>query len=157
MQKLKKENSAIALNYIAGMVFKHFKDIIQDKKGLLYGLDYMLIDAQKMDNNYIETYLNRGRIKRALAFLEGTTSEEKVKLLHDAINILDDIISLNDTYDSAYYNRACYKCLLGYNATAVLKDLKKGIELDQSNSDYARTDPDFESIKDLPDFLKLTL
>jgi quercetin dioxygenase-like cupin family protein len=50
-----------------------------------------------------------------------------------------------------YYNAACFESLTG-NKEAAIAHLKRAIELDPEALEFARTDSDFDSIRDDPEF-----
>jgi len=63
--------------------------------------------------------------------------------------------SVIDPKDSlAYYNQACAYSMLKQNEEA-LKYLKKAIELDEKSKEMAKTDPEFDNIRNDPEFKKL--
>ncbi len=63
----------------------------------------------------------------------------------------------NDTdYESAYYNRACYRAILDMPKNEILQDLKSSILLRSMNAELAREDNDFHKLWNDEDFLKVT-
>lgn len=72
----------------------------------------------------------------------------------EALKAHDMAIKLKPDLANAYFNRACVYALIGDKENA-LKDLAKAIELDGKCKEKARTDKDFSSLRDDPDFKAL--
>ena len=73
---------------------------------------------------------------------------------HEALVAFDRAIGLRSGYAGARYQRACVQARLD-NKDEALQDLKKAIELEAKNRERARTDDDFATLHDDPDFRKL--
>jgi uncharacterized protein (TIGR03067 family) len=73
----------------------------------------------------------------------------------EAIKSLDKATELRPEWAESWYYRACAHSLKGDKAKAIT-DLKKALELKPSLKSRAATDPDFKSLRDNPDFKKLT-
>ena len=71
-----------------------------------------------------------------------------------ALIACDHAIRLRPDFDEAYYNRACAHARLQHRDKAV-RDLKKAIDLDVKFREMARTEDDFASLRDDPEFRKL--
>jgi tetratricopeptide (TPR) repeat protein len=79
----------------------------------------------------------------------------KLKRYEESISMCDKAIEVNPNYPRAWYSRACSYALLG-NVEQAIKNLEKSIEI--SNRRYrevAKTDLDFEDIRDNEEFTKL--
>ncbi|MCP5141206.1 MAG: hypothetical protein H6980_02495 [Gammaproteobacteria bacterium] len=76
--------------------------------------------------------------------------------INDAWNMVDKLISIEPSHQTAWYNRACYGALLGKEKTQILNDLAKAIELFPTYRSLATKDPDFESLRNDSDFKALT-
>ncbi|MGB7272313.1 MAG: tetratricopeptide repeat protein [Geitlerinemataceae cyanobacterium] len=97
------------------------------------------IETQPNDD---ETWYNRGY---ALFTLKRT--EEALASYHRAIE-------LNPNNASAWYNTACLYAMQ-QNLDAAISHLQKAIDLDPKYRDMAKTDTDFDCIRDCDRFLKL--
>jgi len=64
----------------------------------------------------------------------------------EAISSYDKALEINSNYASAYYNKACLSALQTKIETA-LESLTKAIELDPKYQEMAKTDNDFDSIR----------
>jgi hypothetical protein len=73
-------------------------------------------------------------------------AEKNLGLLHKAISVLTDCITKHPVYERAYYNRACYRCIVGDPEDIVLADLDRAIKLFGGYRDLARRDEDFRRI-----------
>lgn len=67
--------------------------------------------------------------------------------INEAIEAMDRLLALNPTSEVGHYNRACYKSVRGDDEESVLIDLEKAIDLLPDYRDYARREPDLESIR----------
>lgn len=79
--------------------------------------------------------------------------------LDKAIEVLEKIITIDESFSYAHYNLACYYCQylpqdVSYRKL-VLEHLARAITLWSEFKVYAKDDLDFQSIKDDPDFIKL--
>jgi tetratricopeptide (TPR) repeat protein len=70
----------------------------------------------------------------------------------EALNAIGRAFSIDPNYEAAYYNRACYKSILGYAKNDILKDLEMAIKIFPANKKFAKTDEDFRSLWNDPDF-----
>lgn len=112
-----------------------------------------LQEAIELDEENLRAYIELGRVRKrqAMAVSEG----ERNLLLRDAVRLCSHVIEKDPTYVIAYYNRSCYRCLLGDDIKDFLPDLKKSIELDTTNKLYARKEEDFRTVENEPLFKKL--
>lgn len=86
-------------------------------------------------------------IGQSLAYdLKGMTEE--------AIRICNRIFEINPNHPVAFYNRACFNSKIGKLEEA-LSDLERAIRLDSLFKDVARTENDFEKIRNEPRFKEL--
>jgi len=95
--------------------------------------------AIELKPDYHEAWSNRGI---ALSELGQTDA---------AIASYDKAIEIKSDYDSAHYNKACCYALQG-NWEAAIASLQRAIELDDSNREMAKTDTDFDGIRDSVQF-----
>ena len=65
----------------------------------------------------------------------------------EAISIYNKIIESNPNSHASYYNKACCYGLQG-NAEQAIESLQRAIELDPKNREMAKTDKDFDAIRD---------
>ncbi|BAZ38053.1 TPR repeat-containing protein [Calothrix sp. NIES-4101] len=75
----------------------------------------------------------------------------KLGKLEDAIKSYDKAIEINPEYANAFYNRACAYCILD-NINLALQDLQTAINLDAEYREMAKTDTDFDSIRNNAEF-----
>jgi tetratricopeptide (TPR) repeat protein len=73
----------------------------------------------------------------------------------EAIKSLDKAIELRPQWEEPWYGRACAYSLKGDKAKAIA-DLKKALELNPSLKSNASTEGDFKSLRNDPDFKKLS-
>ncbi len=73
----------------------------------------------------------------------------------EANKIFKDILKNTDEPDTEWYNRACAHALLKQHEEA-LSALKKSIDLNPEWQKPARDDTNFDSMRDMPEFQKLT-
>lgn len=90
--------------------------------------------------------------------------DEAIKLLTDYIEVRAEVDDPDDDLSLAYYNRACYRCLLHKirpNAallTSALADLGKSLKISPYSDElklYARKDTDLADLRDMPEFAEL--
>jgi tetratricopeptide (TPR) repeat protein len=62
-----------------------------------------------------------------------------------------ELLAGDPPYAELYYNVACCECLAGRTVDA-LAHLRRAIELSELTRDYARTDSDFDRVRDEPEF-----
>ena len=72
----------------------------------------------------------------------------------EALDAVNKAIEINPQYANAIYNKGGY-CLLQNNVDDGLKLLKESFEIDSSYREMAKTDNDFDSIRDDPRFQAL--
>ncbi|HEY9662109.1 MAG TPA: tetratricopeptide repeat protein, partial [Allocoleopsis sp.] len=63
-------------------------------------------------------------------------------------------IELNSNYEIAWYNRACDYALLGDRKQAI-ENLRRAIELNPENREWAKTETDFDSVREDEQFRSL--
>jgi len=71
-----------------------------------------------------------------------------------AIKDYNKTIELNPKDGNTYYNRSCAYSLIG-NSDRSIQDLSEAIKLDSKYSDMAKTDNDFDKIRNTPSFKRL--
>lgn len=124
-----------------------------------------LKNKKKKDEDFHEA-LNAafGLVNHALSINEKnlkaiSTKGNLLKLadkVDEALIQANKILHINPKSETGYYNRACYKCLLGnYPLSDVLADLAAAIKLLPVNKYWAQQDDDFSRIKPDPKFRKL--
>ncbi len=75
--------------------------------------------------------------------------------LPQAIEACTQAIKVDPDYADAYYHRACYRSLDKQPLKDILDDLKQAIAKDETCREDAKTDKDFESIRDKAEFLEI--
>lgn len=78
----------------------------------------------------------------------------KLERYPEALEAYDKAIELNPDDASAWFNRACTRARMGDKDNA-LKDLAQAIKIDEKLKEKAKTEEDFKSLWDDPDFKKL--
>jgi tetratricopeptide (TPR) repeat protein len=86
-------------------------------------------------------------------FNKGNTLVE-LKHSEEALAAYDKAIELKPDYHEAWFNKACLYGLNG-NAKLAIQNLKKSIEINSSNREKAKTEPDFDNIRDDQEFKRL--
>lgn len=114
--------------------------------------------ALAKDPTLAQAYLEKAKALRAQAerASEKLASEEGKSLMKSALSSLLEAVKINQNYDRAYYNLACYRNLLEEGPEAVVAELEKAISLSKSNAEAAKVDNDFENLKDNALFLRAT-
>ncbi|MEW5873064.1 MAG: tetratricopeptide repeat protein, partial [Chloroflexota bacterium] len=69
----------------------------------------------------------------------------------DAIAIYDQLIAHDPQYTNAYYNKACAYALMN-DVPQACRWLRLAIQMDGETLDLARTDADFDAIRNTPEF-----
>ncbi|OHB74817.1 MAG: hypothetical protein A2W31_10210 [Planctomycetes bacterium RBG_16_64_10] len=72
-----------------------------------------------------------------------------------AIEVLNRALEIDADAAIVYYNLACYWSLAG-DKRRTLKYLAQAIDMDATYRDYVHDEPDFDSVRDDPDFRALT-
>lgn len=104
-----------------------------------------------------EALMGAAKVARRRAELAKLQDRDPDDYWKAAIKALDGITDRDKQSARAFYNKACYKNLMGRPSGEVLKDLKVAIDLSPALKDRARTDPDFATLKDKDaDFNKMT-
>jgi tetratricopeptide (TPR) repeat protein len=97
-------------------------------------------------------------IKKSFVYASKAEGEKDKKtkrtLYETAIALTDQAIRLDESSARAYYDRACYKHLIGGDRDA-LHDLATAIKNNDTMRKMAKLDPDLESLRDDGDFKKL--
>lgn len=70
--------------------------------------------------------------------------------------VCSKIIAIDNKHANAYYNRACAAALLKRPLAEILPDLQAAFKLDPKLAKWAATDPDLASLRQEPDFRRLT-
>ena len=84
------------------------------------------------------------KILRRKAFSE---NGDKETLLNKAIETLNDVIRLDAKCERAFYNRCCYKILIGtYEIDDALDDLESAVSLSPHYREFVEGDPDLASL-----------
>ena len=78
----------------------------------------------------------------------------RLNRLDEAIQCSDKAIELDPSYANAWYNRSCYMVKKG-EINEALKNLEEAIRLDKTYMESAKTDKDFDSIRNDERFKKL--
>ncbi len=110
--------------------------------------------AVQLDERHAVAYVGLGKALKRIG-KEMTSDHERRRVLQLAIDATSQAISFNPTYDRAFYNRACYKALIGRPAPEVVADLKQAIGLFELNAVFAGLDPDFVGVRSDPAFAAL--
>ena len=102
-----------------------------------------LREASRIDSQNIHTHLALGWCYKRIGEIE------------HAIEALEDALEVE--YDSAitHYNLACYWALLNEPKSAIVH-LSIAFDLEDSYRELVHKEPDFDSIRDNPDFMSLT-
>jgi len=100
--------------------------------------------AIKIDPNNVVIYSNKGIALKNLGKYE------------EAIQEYDKALAIDPNYARAWYNKSCDLAPMG-NIDDSLKNLEQAIRLDKSYIESARTDKDFDSIRNDKRFKKLIL
>jgi tetratricopeptide (TPR) repeat protein len=114
----------------------------------------IFLQAAEIDHTHSVAFVCVGKAFKRLA---GETADrgEKLRLYQRAIDATSEAIRFNPAYDRAYYNRACYRTLVGGPVPEILADLREAIGLFPLNRLYARSDGDFDPIRKEPAFQSL--
>jgi len=118
-------------------------------KGIMLGKLERYEDELKAYDKAIELNLDYGD-----AWINKSATLDKLRRYDEALKACDKAIKLKPCQALAWYNRACTYALIGDKENA-LKDLAKAIKLDKKFKEDAKTDEDFKSLWDDPDFKKL--
>ncbi len=98
----------------------------------------------KDDPNSIPALLMKGRVLHRL----GKTEE--------ALRVIEGVLKVEPKHISAWYNKACYRCMLGHDYKKVLKDLGRALKRAPFLKILAKQDEDFKRIWEKPEFKELT-
>ncbi len=101
--------------------------------------------------------------KRAIAsarefvygYVEKGRALKRMGKLTEALTTIEETFKIEAHNPKLFYNRACYKCLLKRPVSEVMDDLSQAVKLQPKLKEEARTDPDFETIRGLPEFRQL--
>ncbi len=107
----------------------------------------IFLQATEIDYGHSVAFVCLGKSLKRLAG-ETNVQEEKIRLYRAAIEAVSSAIRLNPIDDRTYYNRACYRALMGGSVSQIIDDLEKAIELCPSNRGFAKLDLDFEAVRD---------
>jgi len=98
--------------------------------------------ALEIDPKHIDVWLNKGA---ALAWL---------KRYDQATECYDKSLALDRNYGIAWYNKACLESLRNNNEKSI-EFLRKAIELDTHWKNEARTEEEFNNVRDSKEFKEL--
>lgn len=99
--------------------------------------------AIELDDEYISAYVEKGRALKRLGRLS------------EALETIEKALRMNSTRPDLTYNHACYKLLTGGSTTEVIDELRKTFDLRPDLKEAAKNDPDLDSLKTNPEFIKL--
>lgn len=100
-------------------------------------------------------------IGKAKALKRRSAVERNNQLMLKAVRTLDRLIVIDPTYERAYYNRACYKCLVreqeteAFDAEDICRDLQSAIDGFGHYRKMAQNDEDFRSFREEECFRKI--
>jgi tetratricopeptide (TPR) repeat protein len=131
-------NNAFVYTNLGNLVFRYNNNL--DEAEFLYK-KAIEIDAK----DYI-AYFNLGIL----------LTKDK-SLFNEAELAYTKAIEINPNYAHAYFNIACLRSISRKeeNKDYAFKNLKMAIELDSKQKDFAKTDPDFDFIRDDPRFAEI--
>lgn len=95
--------------------------------------------------NHEEAKNGKARTAKRRAQLTLDMKDKKAKL-QQAVDLESEIITSNPKSSRAYYNRACYKTLLGMPDDIALADLRTAIDINPAWKSNAQEDDDFKSL-----------
>ncbi|HBB30302.1 MAG TPA: hypothetical protein DC064_00225, partial [Cyanobacteria bacterium UBA9273] len=98
--------------------------------------------AIQLKPDYVEAWHNRSH------------SLYQLQRYEEAITSYDRVLEIQPESANSWYNRACCRALQG-NLALALQTLQQAISLEPDFRDYAKTDSDFDAIREEPLFQKL--
>ncbi len=133
----------------------------QNNLGILYDDLGRFEDAEKAYLEALEIYKELAE-KSPDAYLPDVAMTQnnlgnlyrKLGKFEKAVKYFDEALDIDSDYSSAWYNKACVESLR-HNKAQSLEFLKKAIELDKKYMDLAKTDEDFDNIRDSKEFKEL--
>ena len=134
-------NQAIKLNPDLAEAYAnrgHSKHLLKDYEGAIADFN----QAIKLNPDFAEAYTGRGVSKSGLKDYQG------------AIADYNQAIKLKPDYALAYYNKACVYASQN-DIPLAIENLKKAIGLDPESLNLAKTDSDFDKIRNDPRFIDL--
>jgi tetratricopeptide (TPR) repeat protein len=90
--------------------------------------------ALREDPKYYRAYIEKGRALKRLG------------LVKEALEAVEESLTIQPDNPAGLYNRACYKVLLGQEDPGVFADLKRAFEMRPKLRDQAKDDPDLSQI-----------
>lgn len=75
--------------------------------------------------------------------------------IKDAYDIVNNLVMEQPQNQTAWYNRACYGVILGYDKKQVFSDLRRAISLFPPYREFSKRDPDFDDIRNDEGFLTI--
>jgi tetratricopeptide (TPR) repeat protein len=78
----------------------------------------------------------------------------RLKKYDEAIASYNKVLEIKPDFDAAWYNRACCHAVT-QNFDQAIKDLQRAIELEPQNRERAKTDCDFDTIREDERFKQL--
>jgi tetratricopeptide (TPR) repeat protein len=114
-----------------------------------------LIDQALLTNpTHPGALFTKGRILKRLAQVEGKPGN--AQQLEEALKYVSQSAALKPTVPGPFYNIACYQALLGKDRSDILKNLQRAFQLDSKLKQAAVTDEDLITLRDDPEFKRLT-
>ncbi|WP_284614768.1 TPR end-of-group domain-containing protein [Aquabacterium humicola] len=108
--------------------------------------------ALEVDADDAEALMGSAKVARRKAELAGQQGRDAAADWTAALRALDAVTSRDPRAARAWYNKACYKALMGKPPAEVVRDAGKAFELLPALKERARTDPDFAGLKTQAEF-----
>jgi len=89
------------------------------------------------------------------ALIEKARALKRLGKVEEALATIEEALRIRPDEPKSLYNRACYMSILKKNSAEILADLKKAFQSLPELREDARKDPDFESMRSLPEFKNL--